>query len=79
MILEEIREPDTIRFKFFRSIWNAGRDIVAALVGGVIGALIVIYLTIPNFKIYSYLVGNIVIFFIFLFFIYWCAKKELAL
>jgi hypothetical protein len=78
-MLAEIQEPNTYFFKFVRSTWNAGRDIIAALIGGILGALIALYITHQNFNLYLAIVLMVVLFFGLLFVIYWFAKKELAL
>ena len=42
--MELIEGPNVSRVGFFKAFWNAGRDIILGLVGGLIGALCGIYL-----------------------------------
>jgi hypothetical protein len=78
-ILDEVEEDDARGAKVVRGIWNAGRDITSALVGGVIGALLALWITNKQIEYLNLTYVMAGAFGIVLFFMYFVAKKRFIL
>jgi hypothetical protein len=70
-----LTNPNIVRVKTIRAFWNAGKDIILGLIGGLFGALISIYFI--KQEVFKELVVIIIIMMVILFFVYRTAKDDI--
>jgi len=62
--------------KLLKALWNALRDILLGLMGGLLGAQIAIYLI--NKETFPLLIGTVIVLAIIMFFVYLGAKEDIV-